>query len=126
MKLAMNEKVGDNRYMVGSGVDVGGHGAEVAVLLLDDQIKELALSIRHLERSNIEILQEDPELEDPDFSSAIEENKGVLEHKRKRMKELTLQLLQAFPHGTALEDIQPLIDKAQGKPSQGGPSGFVL
>eukprot|EP01080_Neovahlkampfia_damariscottae_P009533 gene9533-1739_t len=54
-----------------------------------EDIKKIQNSIKHLQRSNFEMKEFDPELKDKDFSDAIKENIIVIEKKRKEIQKLT-------------------------------------
>ena len=59
---------------------------------LKEEIVRLQNSVAHLERSNAELAEEDPE--DPDFKEAIEENEVVLVAQRYKIQQCELRLQQ--------------------------------
>lgn len=85
------------RQLQGSGIL--GHGKEVAVEILENQIEELEKQIGHLQRSNAEMMEEDPR--DPDFVEAIEENAVVIDKKLVQVSDLRQELAALHPHASS-------------------------
>lgn len=75
----------------------GGEGRE-GVEELRRLIEEEENMLRHLLRSNAEMLAFDPRLEDADLRAAVAENEGVVTRKQARLAELRRLLAEAVPH----------------------------
>jgi hypothetical protein len=78
-------------------VMAGGEGRE-GVEELRRLIEEEENMLRHLLRSNAEMLAFDPRLEDADLRAAVAENEGVVTRKQARLAELRRLLAEAVPH----------------------------
>lgn len=67
-------------------INIGGIAVDSNVSIIKQEIAELQKSIHHLQRSNREIKEFDPNLDDKDFKLAIEENIVVIQKKKARIE----------------------------------------
>ena len=79
-------------------------GAENNLEILQIEVDELKNSIHHLERSNRELLEADPD--DADYKLARRENADLIRRKQQRIDDIYAEMLKA-PHGAHVAPPSP-------------------
>ena len=72
--------------------------------ILEERLAELENQVRHLERSNAEMAEFDPDGTDADLVAARDENAAVLARKGKEIARLREEIAQAMPSAASAAD----------------------